>query len=136
MSHPAPSFSDRANHRISLLTLAWGLGAGAILAASGQWKWAAGISAGAFMAWLNHRWLVQATGALVQLAAAQADAAKPRVPVSTWFFLAGRYFLIGLAAYAIVKFWAVPVSSILVGLLALGAATITEGLYEVFARPR
>ncbi len=136
MPASADTFSARAGRRIGWLTLAIGLTAAAITALAGHPLWGAGVASGTLLAWINHRWLEQIVDALVALSTAQKDAPRPQVPVGTYFKMAGRYFLLGLAAYAIVKIWAVPVSSILVGLLALGAAAITESLYEVFAHPR
>ncbi len=130
------TFSERATRRMGWLTLVIGMTAAGITLAFGHGRWGAGLAAGTALAWLNHRWLVRMVDALVVLSTAQADRPRPRVPASTYVLMAGRYFLLGFAAYVIVTIWAVPVSSILTGLLALGAAVITESLYEVFAHPR
>ncbi len=136
MESKADTFSKRATRRMGWLTLAIGFAAAGIVAVLGHGRWGVGLAAGTILAWLNHRWLVRMVDALVELSTAQADRPRPQVPVSTYLLMAGRYFLLVVAAYAIVTIWAVPVSSILTGLLALGAAVITESLYEVFAHPR
>jgi len=55
-----------------------------------------------------------------------------RVPIGSLFGLIGRYFLIAVSVYAIFIFLRIPILSMLVGLCALGAATIGASLYEVF----
>lgn len=132
----ADTFSSRANRRIARLTLAIGLAVALLVAAAGHPGWALGIAGGTLLAWINHRWLDQITATLMVLSTSQPDGPRPQVPTSTYVKMAGRYFLLGLAAYAIVKFLEVPIPSILTGLLALGAAAIAESLYEVFAHPR
>ena len=97
--------------------------------------WGAGILMGAILAWLNFRWLRQGLDALVGAAAAQAGQPKPQVPLSTYFTAAFRYGLIGLAVYVIFKYLNVPVLSMILGLCALGAATIAVSVYEIL-RPQ
>jgi hypothetical protein len=48
------------------------------------------------------------------------------------FGLIARYFLIAVSVYANFIFFRIPILSMLVGLCALGAATIGASLYEVF----
>ena len=69
--------------------------------------------------------------ALTESATAQADEAKAQVPVGTYFKAAFRYGLIGLAVYVIFKYLNVPVLSMILGLCALGAATIAVSVYEI-----
>lgn len=92
-----------------------------------------GVAMGTLLAWLNYRWLDQGLGALVTAALAQQGRPQPRVPLSVYLKFGGRYLLIGLAVYVIVFYFAVPLLPILLGLLALGAAAMAEGLYEVFS---
>ena len=124
----------QSERRIGWLTLGLG-GAAAAAALLYSRSWGAGLAAGTLLAWLNMRWLQQALDTLVESAVAQRGG-KPRV--SRWAYLKffGRYALIALAAYVMVTCFAVPVVSILTGLLALGAATIVEGIRVHILRAR
>ncbi len=93
--------------------------------------WGGGILAGAVLAWLNFRWLKQGLDALMAAATAQAEQRKARVPVGTYFKAAFRYGLIGLAVYVIFKYLNVPVLSMILGMCALGAATLGVSVYEI-----
>jgi len=93
--------------------------------------WGAGILVGAILAWLNFRWLKQGLDALTVAATAQADLPKPQVPVSTYFKAAFRYGLIALAVYVIFEYLNVPILSMILGLCALGAATLAVSVYEI-----
>jgi uncharacterized membrane protein len=90
---------------------------------------------GAILAWFNFRWLKQGLDALTREAAAQEGHPKPEVPISTYFKAAFRYGLIGLAVYVIFKYLNVPVLSMILGLCALGAATMAVSVYEIL-RPQ
>jgi hypothetical protein len=92
----------------------------------------AGILIGALLAWVNFRWLKSALDTVTRAATAQAGPSKARVPLASLFGLIGRYFLIAVSVYVIFIFCRIPVLSMLVGLCALGAATIGASLYEVF----
>jgi small-conductance mechanosensitive channel len=92
----------------------------------------AGILIGALLAWVNFRWLKNALDTVTRAATAQAGPSKARVPLASLFGLIGRYFLIAVSVYVIFIFFRIPVLSMLVGLCALGAATIGASLYEVF----
>jgi small-conductance mechanosensitive channel len=118
--------------RIAWLTLA--IGAVAALAAglSYRWIWAAGLLIGAILAWLNFRWLRRGMDALVEAANAQAGATKTSVPIGTYFRALFRYGLIAFIVYVIFKFLGIPLVSMVLGLLALGAAAITASMYEVW----
>lgn len=132
MTAAGPEFYARARRRIGWLTLSLGLAAAAAVAFLVS-PWAAlGVAAGTLLAWLNYRWLDQGTGALASAAKAQQEGVRRRVPLTTTFALVARYLLIGLCVYVIVTRLPVPLLSVLTGLLALGAAAMAEGLYEVF----
>jgi small-conductance mechanosensitive channel len=92
----------------------------------------AGILIGALLAWINFRWLKSALDTVTRAATAQAEFSKVRVPIGSLFGLIGRYFLIAVSVYVIFIFLGIPILSMLVGLCALGAATIGASLYEVF----
>jgi small-conductance mechanosensitive channel len=92
----------------------------------------AGVLIGALLAWVNFRWLKNALDTVTRAATAQAEPSKARVPVGSLFGLIGRYFLIAVSVYVIFISFGIPILSMLVGLCALGAATIGASLYEVF----
>ena len=87
---------------------------------------------GAVLAWLNFRWLRHGLDALVEASTAQAGAAKPRVPVGTYFRAMFRYALIALSVYVIFKVLRVPLASMVVGLCALAAAAMAASAYEIW----
>ncbi len=132
MTSAGPEFYARARRRIGWLTLALGwTGAATVAVLYTQWA-GLGVAAGTVLAWLNYRWLDQGTGALARTVVTQPqDGARTQVPLATTLKLVGRYLLIGLCVYVIVTRLPVPLLSVLSGLLALGAAAMAEGVYEV-----
>jgi hypothetical protein len=118
--------------RIARLTLA--LGAIAATGASLLFsiRIGAGVLIGALLAWVNFRWLKSALDTVTRAATAQAEPSKARVPIGSLLGLIGRYFLIAVSVCVIFIFFRIPILSMLVGLCALGAATIGASLYEVF----
>jgi hypothetical protein len=121
----------RTERRIAWLTLAIGGAAAMIVAILRHRQWAAGLAIGTVLAWFNFRWLKRGLDALAAVATAQEGAAKPRIPVGTWFRLMFRYGLIGFCVYVIFEVLKVPLVSMVVGLCALGAATIAASVYEI-----
>jgi ATP synthase I chain len=117
--------------RIGWLTLLIGFAAGGIVAVLRDPWWGVGLAIGAGLAWLNFRWLRQGLDALVAASTAQSGAEQPRVPAGAYFRALFRYTLIGLSVYAIFKVLRVPLVSMMVGLCALGAATIVVSVYEI-----
>ncbi|MGC1902567.1 MAG: ATP synthase subunit I [Candidatus Acidiferrum sp.] len=118
--------------RIAWLTIIFG--AIAAIAAATVWHrrdWATGLAFGATLAWLNFRWLARGLDALAADSTAQTGLQKPQVPVVTYFLAAFRYVLIALGVYVIFKVLSVPLVSLLLGLCALGAATIAASIYEI-----
>jgi len=113
------------------LTLGFGFATAVIVAFKKSFPAGLGLGIGTILAWLNYRWMDRGVGALVTAAAAQAGVAQPRVPLSVYGKFAGRYVLIGLLVYATVFFLHVPLVSVILGLLALGAGALAEGLYEI-----
>lgn len=120
---------------ISHLTLILGALAGALVGFWHNWRWGAGIMIGAALAWLNFRWLKQGLDALTQAVAAQGRQKKGSV--STIAYIKGlfRYALIALMVYVIFKYLNVPVLSMILGLCALGAATLVVSVHEIL-RPQ
>lgn len=118
--------------RIAWLTLAIGAAAAGVTGISYRWTWAAGLLIGSVLGWFNFRWLARGLDALVAASTAQADAARPRVPVGTYFRALFRYALIALSVYVIFRVLGIPLVSMVLGLCALGAAAIAASLYEVW----
>lgn len=136
---PPPPKTDAyrgAERRIATLTLLFGA-AGAALAG---WLWSpragAGVAVGGALAWLNGVWMRQATEAIARLAVAQGEAVKPRI--SRWIYVrfGARYALMAAVIYAMFTRFDVPVASVLIGLLALGAAAMVQGIAEAVMRTR
>jgi hypothetical protein len=117
--------------RISWLTLLIGFLAALLVAVLRDRLWGAGLAIGAALAWLNFRWLRRGLDALVTASTAQAGKEKPSVPLLTYFAMLFRYGLIALAVYVIFEYLRVPLVSMVVGLCALGAATIAASVYEI-----
>jgi ATP synthase I chain len=118
--------------RIAWLTLVIGVVAACVTGVSYRWIWGAGLLIGAVLAWLNFRWLSRGMDALVAASTAQAGAAEARVPVGTYFRALFRYGLIAISVYVIFKVLSIPLVSMVLGLLALGAAAVAASVYEVW----
>ena len=116
---------------IARLTLLLGALAAVLIGWFYGHSWGEGILVGAMLAWLNFRWLRRGLDALAVASRAQADRPKPEVPISTYFTAAFRYGLIALAVYVIFKYLNVPILSMILGLCALGAATMAVSVYEI-----
>ncbi len=121
----------RTERRISRLTLLIGLIAALLVGLFRDRLWGEGLAIGAVLAWLNFRWLSKGLDALVVASTAQAGEEKPVVPILTYFAMLFRYGLIALAVYVIFVYLRVPLVSMVVGLCALGAATIAASVYEI-----
>jgi ATP synthase I chain len=130
-SAPELAAFARTERRIGWLTLAIGGVAAIVVAILHYRQWAAGLAIGTVLAWFNFRWLKRGLDALVAVSTAQEGFPKPRVPAGTWFGLMFRYGLIGFSVYVIFVVLKVPLASMVVGLCALGAATITASVYEI-----
>jgi hypothetical protein len=118
--------------RIAWLTPTIGVVAALAVAFAGHRDWGAGIAVGSILAWFNFRWLRQGMDVLTAAATAQADAAKTRVPIGTYFRALFRYALIALCLYVIFKLSAIPLVSMVFGLFALGAAAMAASVYELW----
>jgi ATP synthase I chain len=121
----------RTEQRIAWLTLVLGGAAAIIVAILRHRAWAEGLAIGTVLAWLNFRWLKRGLDALVVAATAQEGFAKPQIPVGTWFRLLFRFALIAFCVYVIFEYLKVPLASMVVGLCALGAATMAASVYEI-----
>lgn len=126
---PADSPTER---RISWLTLLFGALAAAASLALRHTAWAAGLSIGAALAWLNFSWLRRGLDSLMLASTAQQGRPQPKVPLLSYALAALRYALIALAVYVIFEYLHVPLASMVVGLCALGAAAIAASVYEIW----
>jgi hypothetical protein len=126
------SFYAAAERRIEHFTLA--IGAIASIATGTFWnlKAGAGVAAGALLSWINYRWLKQGINALARLSTEQAGAEKPRVPASVYLKFLGRYALLIVAAYAILRGFSLPAPSFMAGLFAVVAAVLVEMTVQLF----
>lgn len=123
----------RTNKRIRRLTLVLGFAAAVVVFFLKSHLYAAGIAVGTLLAWLNFHWLDQALVVMEKQATAQEGSAAARVPRGTYAKVAGRYLLMAAAIYVTVHYFAVPLVSLIVGLLALGAGAFVASIYEVIS---
>ena len=88
-----------------------------------------GFLLGALISYLNFRWLKRTVDALGDLSGGK----PPRARVAV--FLGLRYLLLGLGAYAILRFSEISLTAALVGLFVPTLAVILEILFElIYAR--
>ncbi|MGH9745972.1 MAG: ATP synthase subunit I [Candidatus Acidiferrales bacterium] len=136
MNEPTPPqddvFYSAAERRIEVLTVA--IGAVAAMAASIIWGWraGAGLACGAALSWINYRWLKQGVATLARLSTAQQGTEKVHVPPSVYVKFLGRYALLIVAAYAILRSFKLPAASLLAGLFAVIAAVLVELTGQLF----
>jgi hypothetical protein len=120
------SFYAAAERRIEYFTLAIGAAGALVAAVSWSRKVALGIAAGAALSWLNYRWMKQGIAALSRLSTAQEGAEKPHVPPSVYVKFLGRYALLIIVAYVILRGFSLPTASFIAGLFAVVAAVLME----------
>jgi hypothetical protein len=128
----APLVGERAVRRIAYLILAFGTSAGLLAVLLHRWEWAEGLVLGSIIAWFNFRWLRRGLQAFTSAAVSQENIEKPRPPVASYLAATFRYVLMGLAVYVIFSCLRVPLVSIVLGLCAFAAATITASVWEIF----
>jgi small-conductance mechanosensitive channel len=132
---PTASICRQSESRISQLTIVLGAAAALVVGYFHGWRWGAGLMIGALLAWLNFRWLRQALDALAEAVMSQSAQKKGKVPVPTYFKALFRYGLIALVVYVIFRYLNVPALSMVLGLCALGAATLVVSVHEIL-RPQ
>ena len=132
MEAPEVSPYKLTERRIASLTVVIGVVAAACGAFFSSVRMGAGILVGALVAWVGFRWLESALDGLVRVSTAQAGSEQARVPKGAIFKIVGRYGLMIGAVCVIFFTFKVPVVSMLLGLCALGAATIVATLYELW----
>jgi hypothetical protein len=116
---------ERAVGRIFRVTLALTAVGAAAYFAIGGWRGGLGFLLGALIALANFRWLRKTVYALGDAAGGK----PPRARVAV--FLGLRYLLMGLAAYAILRFSEISLTACLVGLFVPTAAVVLEILIEL-----
>ncbi|HVO58476.1 MAG TPA: ATP synthase subunit I [Dongiaceae bacterium] len=121
--------------RIQWLTPLFGLAGAGVAVALRRPDWAIGLAIGAGLGWLNFRWLKRGLDALVLAAQAQQGRKSPQVPLATYFTAVFRYGLLALVIYVIFDYLHVPLGSMVVGLCALGAATLAASVWEILRPP-
>jgi hypothetical protein len=118
--------------RIARLTPLIGVIASACTAYFASVRMGAGILAGAMVAWIGFHWLESALDGLVRVSTAQAGSGEAGVPIGAILKIFGRYALMAGVVYVTFFIFKVPVVSLLLGLCALGAATVVAVLYELW----
>jgi hypothetical protein len=119
---------ERAVGRILRLTLILTVCGAAVYLGVAGWRGGCGFLLGGLVSWLNFHWLKRTVYALGEAAAGKPPRARLAV------LLGLRYLLLGLGAYAILKFSEISLTAALVGLFVPTAAVILEILIElVFA---
>jgi hypothetical protein len=116
---------DLAVGRILRITVALTVSGAAIYFAMGGWRGGCGFLLGAVISYLNFRWLKRTVFALGDAAGGK----PPRARVAV--FLGLRYLLLGLGAYAILRFSEISLTAFMVGLFVPAAAVILEILFEL-----
>jgi small-conductance mechanosensitive channel len=126
---------QRSESWIAHLTLILGAIAALLAGFLYSSRWGIGLMIGALLAWLNFRWLRRGADALTETVASERERRKRKIPLLTYFKAAFRYALIALIVYVIFKYLNVPALSMVVGLCALGAATLAVSVHEML-RPQ
>ncbi|HTD23775.1 MAG TPA: ATP synthase subunit I [Terriglobales bacterium] len=128
----APAVGERTVRRITYLIPVFGIFSGLLAGLMHDWEWAEGLVLGSGLAWLNFRWLKRGLQAFTSAAVPQSGTENRRAPVASYLAAVFRYVLIGLAVYVIFSYLHVPLVSIVLGLCAFAAATITASVWEIF----
>jgi ATP synthase I chain len=127
----APPFGERTVRRIAYLIPLFGVAGGLLAALLHRLDWAEGLVLGSGLAWLNFRWLKRGLEAFIASADGQVSTEKSRPSRATYLAALFRYVLIGLGVYVIFNYLHVPLVSIVLGLCAFAAATITASVWEI-----
>ena len=121
----------RTVRRIIYLIPVFGVAAGLVATLLHRLDWAEGLTFGSGLAWLNFWWMKRGVEAFTLKSGGQAAKEKRRGPGVTYLAVALRYVLIGFALYGIFEYLHVPLLSIVIGLCAFAAATITASVWEI-----
>ncbi len=128
------AFYAAAERRIEYFTI--GIGAAGAVGAALYWgiRAGAGVAIGALLSWINFRWMKQGIGALARLSSAHQNAEKVRIPRWAYIKFLGRYVLLIIAAYVILRGFRSTAASLLGGLFAAVAAVLVESIGQLFRR--
>ena len=135
----APMAGDEEFYRAAERRIEWLIaGIGAVATAATWFIWgsrsAAGLAAGAILSWVNYRWMKQGVDTLARLSTAQAGTPRAQVPANVYLKFLGRYALLIIAAYAILRACRPPVASLLAGFFSVIAAVLVEMVGQLFRR--
>jgi hypothetical protein len=127
-------FYSAAERRIEWLIA--GIGAAATAATWFVWggRAAAGLAAGAILSWVNYRWMKQGVNTLARLSTAQVGTQSAQVPSSVYLKFLGRYALLIVAAYVILRVFRPPLASLLAGFFSVVAAVLVEMVGQLWRR--
>jgi|SRR5215472_7209732 len=124
-----PPVGQRTVRRITFLIPAFGIAAGLAALLFRRLDWAEGLILGSVLACLNFWWMKRAVQ--VFTSAGRNTGEKPKGQGATLVAVVFRYALIGFALYGIFIYLHVPLLSIVIGLCAFAAATITASVWEI-----
>jgi hypothetical protein len=133
MREPDDEFYAAAERRIGRFQLALAAAGAAVTAALAGFGAAAAFAAGAALSSLNFLWLKQAVDALTDKAIGddtRAARRKRRLVVAKFV---GRYLLLGVVAYAILKGTGWNIKALVAGLFLFVAAILAEICFEIVA---
>ncbi len=135
----APMAGDEEFYSAAERRIEWLIGGIGAAASAGTWflwggRAAVGVAAGAILSWVNYRWMKQGVDTLARLSAAQAGRQGAQVPPSVYLKFLGRYALLIVAAYAILRAFRPPVASLLAGFFSVVAAVLVEMVGQLFRR--
>jgi len=127
----SPPVGQRTVRRIIYLIPAFGIATALLAAFLRRWDWAEGLIFGSGLAWLNFWWMKRGVEAFTSRTSDHASEKKRRGRTASYVAAALRYALIGFALYGIFEYLHVPLLSLVIGLCAFAAATITASLWEI-----
>ena len=133
MSASPDGFYSGAYERIIRFMLLLGIGATVAVLVRFGMAVAAGFLAGCAIAFLNFHWLKRVVSALADRATASGERQSSQGVVLRFLL---RYFLIGLAAYAIFTISRNSLYGLLAGLFLPVGAILMEAIYELYAALR
>jgi hypothetical protein len=90
------------------------------------------VAVGAALSWLNFRWLKGGVDTIARFAVAQRGAEKVIVPRRIYFKFLGLFAVIILTAYAILKYFILPLPGVLAGFFAAVVAVLVEAIGQLF----
>jgi hypothetical protein len=124
-----PRSSDR---RIEIITICLGLGGAVCAGFARGGRMALAVAAGAVLSWLNFRWLKGGVDTIARFAIAQRGGEKVIVPRRIYFKFLGLFAVIILTAYAILKYFILPLPGVLAGFFAAVVAVLVEAIGQLF----